>query len=250
MLRNKRDAITTKPTVISSRASRRRPPVASELAAGRVRRLAWHAGACAASIISGLSQAGARCFRCLNMPARSRTLLAALLVACAGRTAIGFSRPVVAGPCRAAAALPARRRPPVHSAAMSSAIFGWFDALFGSGTKDTSQPPKAKAVSRLNVMLASDRAALDQETLFKIREGIIELVQKYVEIQPDDVILNVATEERKSILTASLAIKGRRVPMTTLELVAETPEEAETPVAVGANGNTPLPPPPPPQQLP
>lgn len=95
---------------------------------------------------------------------------------------------------------------------------------------------RSVAASRLNVMLASDRVALDQATLIKIRQGIIELVQQYVEIQADDVILDIQNEERKSILTASLAIKGPRAsdgskPVAVISVSSEAPPEAalETP---------------------
>jgi cell division topological specificity factor len=97
----------------------------------------------------------------------------------------------------------ARRR----GASPTMGMLSIFEKLFAPSV----EKPQAMAVSRLNLMLASDRAMIDNDTLVKIRNGIIELVQKYVDIQADDVILNISTEQRTSILTASLAIKGRKV---------------------------------------
>lgn len=139
------------------------------------------------------------------MMARSH-LLAIFLV---GQVALGFAPPAAA-----------RSRFAARTARSAPAVsMGWFSDFW-----DFVRPkeaPKDVAVSRLNLMLGADRAALDQDTLIKIRAGIIELVQQYVEIQPDDVILNISTEERKSILTASLAIKGRKVSLVPASRLAK-----------------------------
>jgi cell division topological specificity factor MinE len=130
---------------------------------------------------------------------RLASQLLALFVA--GQVAIGFAPPAAA---RSVFATRASRTAPAVS-------MGWFSDFMDFIRPN--QAPKDVAVSRLNLMLGADRAALDQDTLIKIRAGIIELVQQFVDIQPDDVILNISTEERKSILTASLAIKGRKVSL-------------------------------------
>jgi cell division topological specificity factor MinE len=148
-----------------------------------------------------------------------RTSVAALLaLLCASNGALGFTPPG-ARVTRYVAALAGRPRPTARAArgAVSMGVLRMFERMFSSEPQ-----PKEMAVSRLNLMLASDRSALDQETLIKIRAGIIELVQQYVEIQADDVILNISTEERKSILTASLAIKGTRriVPQAQPQMVS------------------------------
>ncbi|KAJ1632410.1 hypothetical protein T492DRAFT_989421 [Pavlovales sp. CCMP2436] len=132
--------------------------------------------------------------------------LACALV-CLFEGAAGFT-PLGLRTSRFASARVARRR----GASPTMGLLSIFEKLFAP--PDTK--PQAMAVSRLNLMLASDRAMLDNDTLIKIRNGIIELVQKYVDIQADDVILNISTEQRTSILTASLAIKGRRVMEATM----------------------------------
>ena len=132
-----------------------------------------------------------------------------------GQAALGFAPPAAArSPFAARAVRPA-----------PAVSMGWFSEFWDS--VKPKEAPKDVAVSRLNLMLGADRAALDQDTLIKIRAGIIELVQQYVEIQPDDVILNISTEERKSILTASLAIKGRKVSLVPASRRAKEAAQAE-----------------------
>lgn len=145
------------------------------------------------------------------------------LALCSSDAARGFAPPRAragrAHLSRAAA------RPP---AGPSMGVFQLLDRLFASAAG--AEQPKALAVSRLNLMLASDRAAIDNDTMVKIRNGIIELVQQYVEIQADDVILNIETEDRKAILTASLAIKGRKIAVAS---VAPPPRPPPPPTPEG-----------------
>lgn len=163
-----------------------------------------------------------------------RAWLAVALALCANG-ALGFAPPCVR-PYRARLSRTTRRR----AAEPTMGVLQLLDRLFGT------EQPKAVAVSRLNLMLASDRAALDGDTLVKIRNGIIELVQQYVDIQADDVILNISQEDRKSILTASLAIKGRKLATASIspppaQLVADEedfspPDEPSEPTVRGVPG--------------
>ena len=70
------------------------------------------------------------------------------------------------------------------------------------------QPASAStARERLQLVLAHDRTDLSSDLLDKMREEILEVVAKYVEIDMDEGAVSLETEDRMTALVANLPIK-------------------------------------------
>lgn len=85
---------------------------------------------------------------------------------------------------------------------------------FFSNFSNTNKP-KAKDVAkdRLRLILIHDRGDIPAEVLDKMREDILEVLSKYVEIEPSDVEIAVTKSdmiesEAQSSLVANIPIKG------------------------------------------
>ena len=69
-------------------------------------------------------------------------------------------------------------------------------------------PPSATAArQRLRLVLAHDRSDLNPELLERMRREILEVVQRYVEIDLDAGEVNLATEDQVTALVANLPIR-------------------------------------------
>jgi cell division topological specificity factor len=80
------------------------------------------------------------------------------------------------------------------------------------------QSPSANtARQRLQLVLAHDRSDLNPELLEQMRREILEVVQKYVEIDLDGGDVSLETEDRVTALVANLPIKRARPLQTTQE---------------------------------
>lgn len=80
------------------------------------------------------------------------------------------------------------------------------------------KPSATLARERLQLVLAHDRSDLNPELLEQMRREILEVVQKYVEIDLDAIDVSLATEDRVTALVANLPIKrARAVPAGPLE---------------------------------
>ena len=70
------------------------------------------------------------------------------------------------------------------------------------------QPSSANtARQRLQLVLAHDRTDLSSDLLDKMRQEILEVVAKYVEIDMDEGAVSLETEDRMTALVANLPIK-------------------------------------------
>ena len=87
---------------------------------------------------------------------------------------------------------------------------GFFDG-FSARVK-----PKEVAKDRLRLILIHDRGDIPGETLEKMRNEILEVLSKYIEIQSDDVDISVTKSDcvegdsSGSSLVANIPIKGVR----------------------------------------
>tara|TARA_Y100001968_G_scaffold62399_1_gene53139 strand:- start:143 stop:469 length:327 start_codon:yes stop_codon:yes gene_type:complete len=63
------------------------------------------------------------------------------------------------------------------------------------------------ARERLQLVLAHDRSDLSSDLLDKMRQEILEVVAKYVEIDMDEGAVSLETEDRMTALVANLPIK-------------------------------------------
>ena len=75
--------------------------------------------------------------------------------------------------------------------------------------------PKEVAKDRLKLILIHDRGEIAPEIIDKIREEILEVISKYIDIQVDDVEISVNKSgddegENTSALIASIPIKNVR----------------------------------------
>ncbi len=69
------------------------------------------------------------------------------------------------------------------------------------------QASAAKARERLQLVLAHDRTDLSPDLLKQMREEILNVVAKYVEIDVEEGAVSLETEDRMTALVANLPIK-------------------------------------------
>jgi cell division topological specificity factor len=94
------------------------------------------------------------------------------------------------------------------------------------------KPSGTAARERLQLVLAHDRSDLNPELLEQMRREILEVVQRYVEIDLDSCDVSLETEDRVTALLANLPIKRTRPQ----PLPAEAESEAEPLDAAGDSG--------------
>lgn len=83
-------------------------------------------------------------------------------------------------------------------------------------------PSAGTARERLQLVLAHDRSDLNPELLEQMRREILEVVQRYVEIDMEEGEVSLETEDRVTALVANLPIKrARPQPLPPLETAAE-----------------------------
>jgi len=85
---------------------------------------------------------------------------------------------------------------------------------FFKNLSNNKPTPKEVAKDRLKLILIHDRGEIAPEVIEKIREEILEVISKYIDIQVDDVEISVNKSddqgENTSALIANIPIKGVR----------------------------------------
>jgi cell division topological specificity factor len=88
------------------------------------------------------------------------------------------------------------------------------------------KPSGALARERLQLVLAHDRSDLNPELLEQMRREILEVVQKYVEIDLDSGDVSLETGDRVTALVANLPIRRAR-PLANPRTAGDSPASPE-----------------------
>jgi cell division topological specificity factor len=90
------------------------------------------------------------------------------------------------------------------------------------------KPSATLARERLQLVLAHDRSDLNPELLEQMRREILEVVQRYVEIDIEACDVSLETEDRVTALLANLPIRrARPVPLPRADAASPGPDGTE-----------------------
>jgi len=79
---------------------------------------------------------------------------------------------------------------------------GWLDWLTGQDSKSAE-----KAKERLKLVLIHDRTDLSPDTLNSMKNELIAVISRYIEIDPKAVNINMTQEGREQRLVADIPLK-------------------------------------------
>lgn len=103
------------------------------------------------------------------------------------------------------------------------ALFDFLQHLLG-----LQKPSATTARERLQLVLAHDRSDLNPELLERMRREILDVVQKYVEIDIESGDVSLTTDDRVTALVANLPIRRAR-PLASNSLETRAPTNTNHP---------------------
>jgi cell division topological specificity factor len=80
---------------------------------------------------------------------------------------------------------------------------GWLDRI---GSRNSNSATEAK--ERLKLVLINDRTDLSPEALESLKNELIEVISRYIEIDPDSIQIQMTQEGREQRLVADIPIKS------------------------------------------
>lgn len=78
------------------------------------------------------------------------------------------------------------------------------DRLF---KRNSPEKPRESAKQRLKLIIAHDRTGLNEETIETMRQEILEVVARYVDLDVDSTEFNLENEEGMTAITANFPIR-------------------------------------------
>jgi cell division topological specificity factor len=79
---------------------------------------------------------------------------------------------------------------------------GWFDRIMGRSPTSANQ-----AKERLKLVLINDRTDLSPQALESLKNEIMQVISRYIEIDPTTVSISMTQEGREQRLVADIPIK-------------------------------------------
>lgn len=83
-------------------------------------------------------------------------------------------------------------------------IYGFLEMLFPWNNNTDS---RNQAKSRLKLIIAHDRASINPDIMKAMREEILDVVARYVEVDREEMEFTLSNDERMTSLTANLPIR-------------------------------------------